>query len=92
VNADMVMMNPHIEVLANAIAQARRTRWVIRQNVIWALLYNFSVIPLAFMGLVPPWLAAIGMSLSSVVVVLNSSRLSRLKPDPKMQVNQGTSD
>jgi len=90
VNADMVMMNPHIEVLANAITQARRTRWVIRQNVIWALMYNFSAIPLAFMGLVPPWLAAIGMSLSSVVVVLNSSRLSKLKPDPKPQVNQRT--
>jgi Cu2+-exporting ATPase len=92
VNADVVMMNPHIEVLTNAIAQARRTRWVIRQNVIWALLYNFSAIPLAFMGLVPPWLAAIGMSLSSVVVVLNSSRLSRLKPAPKLESNQRTPD
>ena len=65
--------------LTNAVDQARRTLWVIRQNVIWALLYNFSAIPLAIMGLVQPWLAAIGMSLSSVVVVLNSSRLLRLK-------------
>lgn len=79
VDADIVMMNPHIEALTSAIDQARRSREVIRQNVIWALLYNFTAIPLAIMGLVPPWLAAIGMSLSSVVVVLNSSRLSRLK-------------
>jgi len=79
VNADMVMMNPHIEALISAVDQARQTLSVIRQNVIWALLYNFSAIPLAIMGLVPPWLAAIGMSLSSVVVVLNSSRLLRLK-------------
>jgi Cu2+-exporting ATPase len=79
VNADMVMMNPHIAALISAVDQARRTLSVIRQNVAWALLYNFSAIPLAIMGLVPPWLAAIGMSLSSVVVVLNSSRLLRLK-------------
>ncbi len=83
VNADMVMMNPHIETLINAISQARRTLSVIRQNVSWALLYNASAIPLALVGLVPPWLAAIGMSLSSVVVVLNSSRLLRLKPVEK---------
>ena len=86
-NADMVMMNPQIGVLSIAIAQAQRTRSVIRQNVSWALLYNFSAIPLAIMGLVPPWLAAIGMSLSSVVVVLNSSRLLRLKPEPKSEIN-----
>jgi Cu2+-exporting ATPase len=87
VNADMVMMNPHIEVLINAIDQARRTLWAIRQNVVWALLYNVSAIPLAIMGLVPPWLAAIGMSLSSVVVVLNSSRLLRLKSVPRSAIN-----
>lgn len=85
-NADMVMMNPQIGVLSVAIAQARRTRSVIRQNVCWALLYNFSAIPLAIMGLVPPWLAAIGMSLSSVVVVLNSSRLLRLKSEPESEI------
>jgi Cu2+-exporting ATPase len=87
VNADMVMMNPHIEVLVDAVTQARRTRRIIRQNVTWAMLYNFSAIPLAIMGLVPPWLAAIGMSLSSVVVVLNSSRLLRLKPAVRSEKN-----
>jgi Cu2+-exporting ATPase len=78
-NADMVMMNRHIEELGTALTQARRTRSVIRQNVIWALMYNFTAIPLALIGLVPPWLAALGMSLSSVVVVANSSRLLRLR-------------
>jgi len=82
VNADMVMMNRHIEEIIPAIVQARRTRRVIRQNVVWAILYNFTAIPLALAGLVPPWLAAIGMSLSSVVVVLNSSRLLKLKAKP----------
>jgi len=78
VNADMVMMNRHIEAIKTAIVQARRSRRIIQQNVVWAVLYNFTAIPLALVGLVPPWLAAIGMSLSSVVVVLNSSRLLRL--------------
>jgi len=77
-----VMMNRHIEEIIPAISQARRTRRVIRQNVVWAILYNFTAIPLALAGLVPPWLAAIGMSLSSVVVVLNSSRLLKLKANP----------
>ena len=87
VNADMVMMNRHIEEIIPAIDQARRTRRVIRQNVVWAILYNFIAIPLALAGLVPPWLAAIGMSLSSVVVVLNSSRLLKLKAKAATEIN-----
>jgi Cu2+-exporting ATPase len=50
---------------------------VIRQNLAWAIAYNVAALPLAALGFVPPWLAAIGMSLSSVVVVLNAMRLSR---------------
>jgi len=56
---------------------ARRTQRVIRQNLSWAVAYNLAALPLAALGFVPPWLAAIGMSLSSVVVVLNAMRLSR---------------
>jgi Cu2+-exporting ATPase len=87
VNADMVMMNRHIEEIIPAINQARRTRRIIRQNVAWAILYNFTAIPLALAGLVAPWLAAIGMSLSSVLVVLNSSRLLKLKAKPATESN-----
>jgi Cu2+-exporting ATPase len=87
VNADMVMMNRHIEEIIPAIIQARRTRRIIRQNVVWAILYNFTAIPLALAGLVPPWLAAIGMSLSSVVVVLNSTRLLKLRVNPATENN-----
>ena len=43
----------------------------------WALLYNFGAIPAAAMGMVAPWLAAIGMSVSSLIVVLNATRLTR---------------
>jgi Cu2+-exporting ATPase len=56
---------------------ARRTQRVIRQNLSWAVTYNLAALPLAALGFVPPWLAAIGMSLSSIVVVLNAMRLSR---------------
>jgi Cu2+-exporting ATPase len=56
---------------------ARRTQRIIRQNLAWAIGYNVAALPLAAFGLVPPWLAAIGMSASSVVVVLNAMRLSR---------------
>jgi Cu2+-exporting ATPase len=56
---------------------ANRTRELIRQNLTWALAYNAVAIPLAFAGLVQPWLAAAGMSLSSLVVILNAQRLLR---------------
>jgi Cu2+-exporting ATPase len=48
---------------------------VIRQNLGWALVYNLVAVPLAASGLVAPWMAAIGMSSSSLVVVLNALRL-----------------
>jgi len=63
--------------LAEALKTARRTRRIIRQNMAWALGYNLCALPLAAAGLVPPWLAAIGMSISSLVVVLNAMRLGR---------------
>ena len=56
---------------------------IIRQNLTWAVTYNLAALPLAALGFVPPWLAAIGMSLSSVVVVLNAMRLSRSAPPLK---------
>jgi len=49
----------------------------VRQNLAWAVVYNAVALPLAAAGLVPPWAAAIGMSASSLIVVLNALRLSR---------------
>ncbi|MBV1930749.1 MAG: heavy metal translocating P-type ATPase [Porticoccaceae bacterium] len=73
--ADAVLLSGHLDTLTDAIDVARKTEGIIRQNIIWALVYNGSALPLAAMGWVPPWAAAIGMSISSLVVVLNAMRL-----------------
>ena len=76
-SADLILVRDSLEDLPRAVELARRTQRVIRQNLAWAIAYNVAALPLAALGFVPPWLAAIGMSLSSVVVVLNAMRLSR---------------
>jgi Cu2+-exporting ATPase len=62
---------------------ARRTRRVILQNLAWAGLYNAVAIPAAAVGWVPPWLAAIGMSASSLLVVGNALRLRLHRGAPR---------
>ncbi|GGE60243.1 copper-translocating P-type ATPase [Streptosporangium jomthongense] len=75
--ADAVLLNGQLMQLVEALDTSRRTRKIIRQNMTWALVYNVCALPLAAAGLVPPWLAAIGMSLSSLIVVLNALRLGK---------------
>jgi Cu2+-exporting ATPase len=76
-NADAVLLNSQLDQLPDALDTSRSMRRIIRQNMVWALGYNVLALPLAAAGFVPPWLAAIGMSLSSLVVVLNALRLGR---------------
>jgi len=73
--ADLVITGSSLDRLASALALAPRVRRVIIQNLCWALGYNLLALPFAMAGLVPPWLAAIGMSTSSLIVVLNARRL-----------------
>ena len=75
--ADCVIVGGHLMRVPQAVALARRTRRIVRENLAWALGYNIVALPLAMMGLVTPWLAAIGMSLSSLLVTLNALRLLR---------------
>ncbi|MDT8880191.1 heavy metal translocating P-type ATPase [Halomonas saccharevitans] len=79
--ADAVLLGPRLGRIVEAIATSRATRRIIRQNLAWSLIYNVSALPLAAMGFVPPWLAAIGMSASSLVVVGNALRLTRTGPE-----------
>ncbi len=74
-SADAVLMQSDLRGLADAVGTARRTVAVIRQNLAWAVLYNLAALPLAALGLIPPWAAAIGMSASSLLVVGNALRL-----------------
>jgi Cu2+-exporting ATPase len=75
--ADAVLMRDDLSLLPIAIDWSRRVRRIMRQNFAWAIAYNVCALPLALSGLLAPWLAAIGMSASSLVVVLNATRLGR---------------
>ncbi len=74
-SADAILLGQSLAPLDLAFDTAERCRRIIRQNIGWALGYNSLAVPLAAMGWVPPWAAAIGMSASSLLVVLNSLRL-----------------
>jgi len=76
--ADAVVLGDDLSRIGHALVAARRTFRVIRQNVAWALVYNIVAIPLAATGHLSPLAAAIGMSASSLIVVGNAWRLSRL--------------
>ena len=76
--ADSVLLNNDLLSLGKAFSCAELTNKIIRQNITWAILYNLLALPLAAAGLVPPYAAAVGMSLSSLLVVGNSLRISRL--------------
>ena len=76
-NADVIMLGGSLEPLVTAVRTARQTMRIVRQNLVWAIVYNAVALPAAAAGFVPPWAAAIGMSASSLIVVLNALRLSR---------------
>ncbi|HDY83089.1 MAG TPA: cadmium-translocating P-type ATPase [Halieaceae bacterium] len=75
--ADFVIVGGDLHAVIDTWRKARQCRRIIGQNFTWALGYNICAIPLAAMGFIPPWAAAIGMSLSSLLVVANSLRLNR---------------
>ena len=78
-SADIIMLGESLAPLTTAVEMSRKTMRIVRQNLAWAILYNALALPLAAAGFVPPWLAAIGMSVSSLVVVLNALRLNRFE-------------
>jgi Cu2+-exporting ATPase len=75
VSADMVLLSEKLTLLPEAIKTAREMQRIIKQNFAWAIFYNLLAIPLAAMAMLAPWMAALGMSFSSLVVVLNALRL-----------------
>jgi Cu2+-exporting ATPase len=75
--ADMLLMNESLGAIADAIRTARDNLKLVAANLRWALAYNFCAVPLAALGYVPPWLAAVGMSASSLYVVWRAQRFAR---------------
>jgi len=74
--ADVILLGDSLEPLPRLLDTAQRAMRVARQNLAWALAYNLGALPLAMAGALPPGLAALGMSLSSLLVVANALRLS----------------
>ena len=78
--ADVVLTAQQLARVPQAIALARRARVTLRQNLAWALGYNLIALPFAAAGWIEPWLAALGMAGSSLIVTLNALRLVRREP------------
>ncbi len=78
-HADIILLGERLQGVLTALRVSTRARQIIRQNLGWAMAYNLTVLPLAALGMLEPWMAAIGMSLSSLLVVLNARRLNHLK-------------
>ncbi|WP_153913776.1 heavy metal translocating P-type ATPase [Shewanella sp. TC10] len=78
-SADLILLGDHLSKFNQAIKLAKLTNRIIKQNLIWAFAYNIIILPLAVTGHVVPYIAAIGMSISSIIVVSNSLRLLRVK-------------
>lgn len=76
-SADAILLADDLSRLLAARTLALRTRKIIKENFAWSIGYNLLVLPLAASGWLPPYLAAAGMSLSSLIVVTNSMRLNR---------------
>ena len=75
--ADAILTTVSLESLGKTLRLADKTQVIIKENLLWALIYNLLAIPAAMMGLVNPWVAGIGMSLSSLAVTLNAWRLRK---------------
>ena len=76
-SSDIVLTGDGLDTIAHARTVALQAMAIMRQNQRWAMVYNFIAVPLAALGFISPWLAALGMSLSSVGVILNALRVGR---------------
>lgn len=76
-SADAVIVSGRLDALADLHRTAERTLRIIRQNLLWAVLYNATCIPLALAGWLPPWAAGLGMAASSLLVMANAQRAGR---------------
>jgi Cu2+-exporting ATPase len=78
--ADTVFQGASLKSLPSMIDTAKRARTIVIQNLTFSVLYNLFWVPVAIAGLVTPWIAAIAMAASSIIVTINALRLDGLKP------------
>ena len=81
-HADIVLLRHGPEALPYLLELAARSRRITRQNLVWATVYNLTILPLAISGHLTPWIAALGMSASSLLVIANALRIHRTAPPP----------
>ena len=74
--SDAVLLSSNLETIIDLVQLSKKTISVIKQNISWAIFYNVITVPLAVTGHVSPWMAAIGMSISSLFVVFNSLKIN----------------
>lgn len=74
--SDFILQGGKVQDVVLTLRQARFTMRIVRQNLVWAALYNLVCVPLALVGWMPPWLAGLGMAGSSLLVILNALRLA----------------
>ncbi len=89
--ADFVVLGDQLDAVVASFQLARRTLRVVHQNLWWAAIYNAACVPLAVVGWLPAWLAGLGMAASSLLVVLNSLRLSS-QAKSLGSISRGTGD
>ncbi|MFT5396867.1 MAG: Cu2+-exporting ATPase, partial [Gammaproteobacteria bacterium] len=75
-NADVLLLNNKIESLKTMLKIVTKTNRTIHMNFTWALAYNIIALPFAIAGFITPWMAALGMSLSSLIVVINATKIT----------------
>ena len=73
--SDLVMVQSNMGLVALALQQGKKTRRIIQENLLWAAVYNAVAVPIAMMGFANPWIAALGMAMSSLLVTVNAMRL-----------------
>jgi Cu2+-exporting ATPase len=87
--ADFIITGNSLKYINIILDSSEQTHAVIRQNLLWALSYNLLAVPFAAAGMIVPWMAALGMSLSSLLVVLNSGRLAKGRAGDSTRIHQG---
>ncbi len=92
ISSDALLLNNQLVNLDLALSTAKQTQRTIYQNIGWAIIYNVTMLPLAMAGFIPPYIAAAGMSLSSLIVVINALRLKGKENEDQSDIDDDNKD